>query len=532
MMAHLNKNLCNFALVNPNSKNPENLSAEKNLREKETLISIHDTLMSELIEKNLMKLWKLTENIRDLNEEIRMHSSKSNVEETIGEKSKKIAASVKFLFRTLKESTEMNEQNKIKKSSVNVSTQVFPPLDYRPITSRRPSVNSHSTCDSFPMPSNIIMKSLPKQLYARTLDKASKPPKKSLSSKTFESPDKILHENEEQIPQKNILKHSYEQEQIAEDMDKVIPSRRKKKIYSAPIKISRNQDNIPHSSKEQIKPLSNVINHLYKQFPEFITETQRMKKINRSGAIVIIPVGRGVKDTDFKDTYRMVLSKAKNKLNCTAKIRKTQDGYLLIELKKDTNVIKIATEIQTIVGDDFKVRPLVDKVFIEIRDLDPIISKQKIKSILMRILHTKQEGNVIVRQLSTAWRGTQRAIIELTANEFKKLQRIKKFKIDMIHTTWREVPKVTRCYKCHHFGHMANKCKMTFDATECCRRCGKVDHQVKYCRNKPCCLICRDEGKSGEDLKHVTGSIRCPAYRRLTSAASQKQKLITLPSNL
>ncbi|KAK9297128.1 hypothetical protein QLX08_009063 [Tetragonisca angustula] len=529
-MTDLNKNVHKSTLASPNSKNP--VSAEKNSREKETLISTHDTLMSELIEKNLMKLWKLTENIKNLNEEIRMHSSESNVKEIIAEKSKKIAASLKFLFRTLKESTEMNEQNKIKKSSVDVSTQVFLPSDYQPITSHRPSVNSQSTSDSFPMPSNA--KSLPKQLCAQALDKRPKAPKKSLSSKTFESRDNISHENEEQISQKSILKHSHEQEQITEDaMGEVIPSRRKKKIYSPPIKISENQNNIPHCSKEQIIPLSNIINHLYKQFPEFMTKTERMKKINRSGAIVIIPIGREVKGTDFKDTCRMVLSKAKDKLNCTTKIRKTQDGYLLIELKKDTNVIKTATEIQTIVGDDFKVKPLVDKIFIEIRDLDPIISKEKIKSILMRILHTKQEENVMVRQLSTAWRGTQRAIIELTVNEFKKLQRIKKFKIDMIHTTWREVPMVTRCYKCHHFGHIANKCKMTFDAIECCRRCGKVDHQIKSCRSRPCCAICRDEGKKGEDLKHVAGSIRCPAYRRLTNEASQKQKLInTLSSDI
>ncbi|KAK1137369.1 hypothetical protein K0M31_001881 [Melipona bicolor] len=393
MMTNINKSLHKFKSTNPdcfddksypsskersdelNSKFRENspvpnlVSVENNSYEEETFIS-HNNLVSELIEENFIKLW---ENIRDLNEEIRIHSYNSNVKETIIEKSNEIATSVKFLFRVPKENTEMNEQNKIKK--INVGIQVFPPLDYGPpVIPRRPTVNPQSTPDLYLMPFNVIMKSLPKQLYAQVLDERPQSPKKSLNSKTFELRDNISYENKEQIPQLKsiLLKHPYE-EQIAKHIykDKVIQSRRKEKNYSAPISISRNQDNIPHGSKEQIQPL-NIINHPYKQFPESTKENQPMKKINRSGAIVIIPIGREVKkNMDFKDVCKMVFSKAKAKLNCTTKIRKTQDGYLLIQLKKNTNAFKIATEIQTIVGNDFKVKPLVDKMFIEIRDLIP-----------------------------------------------------------------------------------------------------------------------------------------------------------------
>ncbi|KOX81137.1 hypothetical protein WN51_10062 [Melipona quadrifasciata] len=152
-----------------NSPVPNLVSVENNSYEEETFISDND-LISELIEENLMEFWRLTENIRDLNEEILIHSYKSNFKEIIIEKSNKIATFVKFLFRILKENTEMNEQKKIKKSSINVGIQVSPSLDYGPpVIPRRSTVNPQSTPDSYPMPSNVIMKSLPKQLYAQSL---------------------------------------------------------------------------------------------------------------------------------------------------------------------------------------------------------------------------------------------------------------------------------------------------------------------------------------------------------------------------
>mgnify|MGYP004579630169 CR=1 FL=1 len=521
---------------------PNQVPAESSLYEREAFVSMDDNMISDLIEKNLMKLWTMMENIKDANEEIFVESiqSKSVATETIKEKSKKINTSIKLLFHTLKESMDLNEQNKIKKSLFNAGIQVLPLLDDRPntpprpitaprpitpprpIAPPRPTVNQPQPTSSSPTPADIL-KSLPKELYAKLLDQKPQPHKRDFNSNLFKLLDNEMKKRNS--PQKSLI--PYEPQQTAvQRRRKEIQKQIKKTNYSTLITISRPQDDIP-----QIKLVSNVIDQPDKQPPESAKENQRVKRVNRSAAIIIIPLRKDLKDNAyFKNTCRMILSKVKDKLNSASKMRRTQTGHLLIELKKRTNAFKVAPKIQTILGDDFKVKPLVDRTLIEIRDLDPIVSKEKIKSDLIRILRTKEEESIVVLQLSSAWRGTQRAVVELAMGEFKKLQQHKYIKIGVVCTTWREIPRVIRCYKCHHFGHMANKCKMAIDAIECCRRCGDIDHDTRTCSKKPCCSICRDEG-FGVDLNHVTGSIRCPAYKRIMKEAKQKQKLITPFSN-
>ncbi|KAF6197302.1 hypothetical protein GE061_020340 [Apolygus lucorum] len=68
---------------------------------------------------------------------------------------------------------------------------------------------------------------------------------------------------------------------------------------------------------------------------------------------------------------------------------------------------------------------------------------------------------------------------------------------------------VSRCYKCHKFGHVARGC----GRDEICGWCAEKGHGYRDCtkRSQPaCCTNCQDAGRPKE---HDAGSLECPSYR-------------------
>ena len=65
------------------------------------------------------------------------------------------------------------------------------------------------------------------------------------------------------------------------------------------------------------------------------------------------------------------------------------------------------------------------------------------------------------------------------------------------------LPNVVKCFRCHMFGHIANKCTAISPGKEICRKCGANDHTIAACVNAPCCSICSKE--KGVKFDHVTG---------------------------
>ena len=70
---------------------------------------------------------------------------------------------------------------------------------------------------------------------------------------------------------------------------------------------------------------------------------------------------------------------------------------------------------------------------------------------------------------------------------------------------------ITRCYKCHGYGHIAKFCDTP---EQLCSMCGSKDHLRNDCpkKNNPECVNCvRDKRK---DTKHEVHNRECPEYKR------------------
>ena len=68
---------------------------------------------------------------------------------------------------------------------------------------------------------------------------------------------------------------------------------------------------------------------------------------------------------------------------------------------------------------------------------------------------------------------------------------------------------MTRCYKCHGFGHFARDCK-GLDRTAMCYACGQEGHKGKECTQQVKCPLCTE---LGADNKHRSGRMGCKVYR-------------------
>ena len=70
---------------------------------------------------------------------------------------------------------------------------------------------------------------------------------------------------------------------------------------------------------------------------------------------------------------------------------------------------------------------------------------------------------------------------------------------------------VTKCYKCHGYGHIAKSCN---SQDQLCSFCGSNDHLRKDCRKKehPVCINCTRARR--KDVNHVVHDQNCPEFKR------------------
>ncbi|XP_053966117.1 uncharacterized protein LOC128868263 [Anastrepha ludens] len=201
-------------------------------------------------------------------------------------------------------------------------------------------------------------------------------------------------------------------------------------------------------------------------------------------------------------------------------IRKTAKDELLFELKRqaDPATEKLKTAIECVLGESAQVRSLTQETALQIKDIDEVTSREEV---LEAIKNSLPEGKVtlsVIRAMHTAYGGTQTCTISLPPASAQKLISLSKIRIGWVYCRIREKAAITRCYKCHDFGHLARNCKSEDDRTTQCFRCGGQDHKVKNCVNTPRCALCLQHGES--DTNHVSGGRTCPAFQR---AAQQKK---------
>lgn len=99
---------------------------------------------------------------------------------------------------------------------------------------------------------------------------------------------------------------------------------------------------------------------------------------------------------------------ARETLKESSGIRRMRTGDILIELKADSNAKKT-----TPLGGKVRALPMRDKTSVEIRDIDPLVSKEELARELVNQLNINDITEVEVKTLRMAPWGTQSAIVTM-----------------------------------------------------------------------------------------------------------------------
>lgn len=191
-------------------------------------------------------------------------------------------------------------------------------------------------------------------------------------------------------------------------------------------------------------------------------------------------------------------------------IRTTRKGSIIIECSETR---KMADAISAAVGEAATIKHLVPRMAVEVLDLDEAIDGQEVTQAIAEAAECPP-ADVQVRGGWMGRGGTRTVVLTLPSAAASKILTGKRIVIGWVSARVRPRVEVSRCFKCHCFGHVAAGCGAEVDRSGQCWRCGGNGHSYKSCEAEPCCVACMAEGATGKGAAHIGGSGRCPAFRR------------------
>ena len=103
------------------------------------------------------------------------------------------------------------------------------------------------------------------------------------------------------------------------------------------------------------------------------------------------------------------------------------------------------------------------------------------------------------------------AFVALSAMNAATFAKTKYLPIGPFSCRIRNYNPVRKCYKCLGYGHTSYTCKGP-DRTDHCYKCAEKGHKASDCTNEEKCIVCKDVGRSEEDIKHLLGTGKCMTY--------------------
>ncbi|XP_076638774.1 uncharacterized protein LOC143350585 [Colletes latitarsis] len=200
-------------------------------------------------------------------------------------------------------------------------------------------------------------------------------------------------------------------------------------------------------------------------------EQMKSKQLRPKNEAIIVTA---TEKRTYADVFRQIAGSLKSELRDVKTVRKSRAGDLLIEFtNKANNTPQIKEAIKTVMGETHSVRVLLPKTDIEIRDLDPIVGKDEIVDKIARHLAIEDKDEVRMKVLRTTYYGTQLAVIELPTKRVQRLKNGDRINIGYTACRIKIMPKLTRCFRCHGFGHISQDCPQNPIDGLICRRCAQ-----------------------------------------------------------
>lgn len=209
-----------------------------------------------------------------------------------------------------------------------------------------------------------------------------------------------------------------------------------------------------------------------------------------------------------------------------SKTRRTKGGEIILVFDKASQdrTAEFSAAIETALGEEAEIKSKVQLTSIEIKDLAEDTTKQEICEALEDVLGENASVQVeAVKSIRKAYSGTLTAEVTLPASAAMKATNKGKVRVGWAVCRIREILRPTKCFRCWHYGHLANSCRSTEDRSKRCIKCGGEGHKAAECVAEPCCALCTGN-EEGDASKHVAGSFKCPVYKKAYQMLTRKRE--------
>lgn len=236
------------------------------------------------------------------------------------------------------------------------------------------------------------------------------------------------------------------------------------------------------------------------------------KVAGRPDAIIVSAKG----DMSYADILRTIKGNdaLKDLGENVTRIRRTQGGDLLLQLKKKPSAVPQSYEVavQQVLGEKATARTLTKEVFLEVRDIDEVTTREDIVEAAQEQIGEGRKLGGIVKSLRKSFGETQTALLKVPVEVANRAIERGHLRIGWVRCRVRlKKTNTLQCFKCWHYGHMSRTCTSTENRVDCCIKCGQKGHKIKMCRATACCAVCKDQKR--RDVDHIVGSKNCLAFQ-------------------
>nr|XP_042910466.1 uncharacterized protein LOC122271868 [Parasteatoda tepidariorum] len=194
-------------------------------------------------------------------------------------------------------------------------------------------------------------------------------------------------------------------------------------------------------------------------------------------------------------------------------INRIRKGGIVVQLTNEEEIQKLKLEIEkSNIGDKFAcARPRTLNPKIWLYDVPEDVNKENLID-KIRDQNPPLKNSVMKMCFPLRAKEGSHWVIEVDPDTFHKIIYLEKINIGWNRIRTKEFLRVTQCFKCYRFGHVARYCK----DKSVCANCTEHDHTMENCKNKSICINCkttREDHNLKLNINHDATNRNCETYK-------------------
>lgn len=206
--------------------------------------------------------------------------------------------------------------------------------------------------------------------------------------------------------------------------------------------------------------------------------------------------------------------------------RQIKNGGVLITCEDSSSSSKCQEDLILKLGEKYNVKPLQqNRPLLKIVGLYAKMSEdQLVSSICAQNDSCDENSRIKLVEMKIHQNGVT-AIIETDITSYENILITGRLNVEFERCRVFPYIRITRCFKCQEYGHIAKYCKKS----ELCGKCGE-EHNSDHCTsNAAKCVNCsyaKEVLKINQDIDvhHYSWSVKCPVYKRKQMGLLNKSK--------